>query len=221
MHGVYEGLKNIESYVNRRMNRLSRTLEGQANRTIQCPECEQWALLLGPGREECLFCGGNGLDAMHWRYMDAHPDLAFLVTPCPQCDEETLVDDVEFADSSPHRLLYCFSCAARYSPSELAPCTACGRRWPVEGDDDGTTQTLCQGCAAPRRHWRRMRNDVARHSTHCERFARRRGVRPTGRPVATENSPGWGRGYGWVAQWPGGFDYRSASVSRGAVPAPP
>jgi hypothetical protein len=72
-------------------------------------------------------------------------DVAFLVRRCPQWEEESLVDDVEFADCSPRRLLYCFTCATRYAPSELTPCGACSRLWPLEGDD-GTAPTLCQGC---------------------------------------------------------------------------
>jgi hypothetical protein len=59
-----EGLRNIESFVRERMNRLGGELKDVANRTVQCPDCEQLALVLrkapdgveGADLATCHFC---------------------------------------------------------------------------------------------------------------------------------------------------------------------
>ncbi len=51
-----------------------------------------------------------------------------------------------FMDGAGEEVYYCFACQARYNPQELTNCGGCGCLWPHEGDDDGTTQTLCGDC---------------------------------------------------------------------------
>ncbi|MGW7369762.1 hypothetical protein ACWGI8_41660 [Streptomyces sp. NPDC054841] len=145
---VREGVNNIASYIRRRMDRLSGTLKEQENRTVHCADCDQWALILTPERGECLFCGAGWPDAgdMAVEYLYGHPDVPDIALWCPQCETQTLVDGIEFKDTSPHGLMYCFTCATRFGPTELARCAGCSRPWPVEGNDDGTASTLCQDC---------------------------------------------------------------------------
>ncbi|WP_351230008.1 hypothetical protein [Streptomyces sp. NPDC002133] len=147
MARVREGLNSIASYITRRMNRLRGALKDHVSRTVNCPDCDQRALVLVPGGGECHFCSASWSepDGLLADYLYGHPDLPDLVHACPQCDAQTFSEAVAFADAPGADLLYCFTCATRFGRSELAPCAGCRRIWPVEGDDDGTP-ALCQGC---------------------------------------------------------------------------
>ncbi|MEU2098661.1 hypothetical protein ABZ741_21470 [Streptomyces globisporus] len=151
MAPVVEGVRNISSYVTRRLNRLRGELKGLENQTVQCPLCEHMALVITPERGTCRFCDES------W-----HPDEMLVfdylglfhddgprgdVSPCPQCDAMTLVAGVVFL-GSPAVLdtLFCFGCMARYTPDELVLCGGCSRPWPLEAEVDGSTTNLCTDC---------------------------------------------------------------------------
>ncbi|MFD8951577.1 hypothetical protein ACFV0B_22260 [Streptomyces xanthophaeus] len=151
---VREALTSIHAYVTRRMNRLrGSVLKDKPQAVLTCEDCQQDALLLGPveGDEsgapnplagQCHFCGGV------WNATDLasifQPEAGVPFNECPQCHAETLAS-VTFVGDSEY-VEHCFDCNATYSPHDLANCAACGCFCPHEGDDDGTSQTLCDYC---------------------------------------------------------------------------
>ncbi|MGW3321346.1 hypothetical protein [Streptomyces virginiae] len=154
MATVREGLKEIESYVKERMNRLHGELEGQERRTLCCPECDKPAFVVGPGSAFCHFCGQDYREAIVLAVLFG----AFWEEEsrqCPTCDEPTLFDNLSFVqqpvpgepDSS-----YCFSCDNVFA--HLVPCERCHR--PVEsGSEDGThpvPEVLCKDCIGHAHH---------------------------------------------------------------------
>ncbi|MFF0762310.1 hypothetical protein ACFYWH_20075 [Streptomyces sp. NPDC003737] len=144
---VMEGVKNISSYVKRRLDRLRGELKGLESRTIRCPDCEQVTLVVAPGGGDCRFCGEAWPHSVLLAadYLnDPFPEA--LARPCPQCDANVLVHGVAFADSPDVDLLYCFSCTARYTAQDLVSCAGCNRPWPIEADVEGTASTLCSDC---------------------------------------------------------------------------
>ncbi|WP_405444633.1 hypothetical protein [Streptomyces erythrochromogenes] len=148
MARVREGLKQIESYVKERMNRLRGELQGQETRTLHCPECDQPAFVVGPGSAVCHFCGQDYTEAIVLVMLFG----AFWEEDsrqCPACNAPTLFDDISFLEPpvpGEPAYSYCFACDSTFT--HLASCERCHR--PVESQpDDGTgpsPQVLCPDC---------------------------------------------------------------------------
>jgi hypothetical protein len=111
MARVREGLSGIQTYVTHRMNRLQGELKGERDRTLQCPECAQWTLVVTANDHRCRFCGlemPNAHMLLLW-YVRGHA-LNAVVGPCSRCEEPTLLSDVVLARDHT-RVSFCFSCA--------------------------------------------------------------------------------------------------------------
>ncbi|MEU9774551.1 MULTISPECIES: hypothetical protein [unclassified Streptomyces] len=146
---VSDGVRNISSFVTRRLNRLRGELKGQQSLTLQCPDCEQMTLVVVPGGGVCHFCSASWSsdESIASDYLEAHGETEELIQLCPQCDDYALVEGVVFADDpTAAGALYCFGCTARYTAGELISCAGCSRLWPVEADEDGGADTLCPEC---------------------------------------------------------------------------
>jgi hypothetical protein len=94
MAPVAEGVKNISSYVSRRLDRLRGELPGLESQTIECPACDQMTLVVTPGHGRCRFC--------NWEWDDAG-SYAWYLKPalCPDCDNQALLEGLSFADTPP------------------------------------------------------------------------------------------------------------------------
>jgi hypothetical protein len=148
---VVEGVKNISSYVRRRLNRLRGELQGLQSQTIQCPACEQMTLVVVPGSGSCRFCGDSwhSAELLIFDYLGSPDgqDTDGLARLCPQCDDNTLVHGVVFADSpGMYDTLYCFCCGTRHTARDLVPCAGCSRPWPIQADIEGLVANLCPYC---------------------------------------------------------------------------
>ncbi|MFJ6086492.1 hypothetical protein ACIQI8_34395 [Streptomyces sp. NPDC092369] len=147
MAPVVEGVRNISSYVKRRLNRLRGELAG--SQAVMCPACEQRALVVVPAGGRCRFCDQAWHDAtmLTFDYLGT-PDARNAVTRvCPHCHVLALVEGVVFADSPEvSDTLYCFYCAARHSSHELVLCAGCARQWFLESEIEGTAPDLCPDC---------------------------------------------------------------------------
>jgi hypothetical protein len=148
---VAEGVKNISSYVKRRLNRLRGELAGLESRTIMCPYCEQMTLVVAPHSGDCRFCGASwdSAELLAFDYLGCSDGQLALAFPCPQCDTAAFVEGVNFADGT--RLsdtLYCFGCSNRHEARDLATCAGCSRPWPTPADADRLGFTLCPDCRA-------------------------------------------------------------------------
>ncbi|WP_217547672.1 hypothetical protein [Streptomyces sp. GbtcB6] len=146
---VDAGVKNISSYVTRRLNRLRGELAGLESQTIMCPTCEQMTLVVAPQSGDCRFCTASwdSAELLVFDYLVCSDGQLARAYPCPQCDTTTFVEGVNFVDGP--RLsdtLYCFGCAARHEARDLANCSGCSRPWPIEADVDGSDTTLCPDC---------------------------------------------------------------------------
>ncbi|MEV7488845.1 hypothetical protein ACIQGA_33270 [[Kitasatospora] papulosa] len=142
MEVVRRGLKDIQSFVTKRMNRLrGNELKDAENRTLRCPDCQQLAMLAEAGRSRCCFCGKAwpAYDLADLLRTDEQPEP---LDQCPGCYVPTLADNAVFADGKP--TLFCTNCAGRFAPAELGNCAACGC-YCSTSDTGG--QDLCIFCA--------------------------------------------------------------------------
>ncbi|GAA2842329.1 hypothetical protein [Kitasatospora aburaviensis] len=150
---IREGLDTIRGFVTARMRRLAPELASVKPRTVQCPSCYEFALVVGNETEaRCLYCHyRDDADAVARRYTEevlgfTDLDLEWSrggtdpVEECPACDLLALVCGVHTAADSSTPVDLCFSCGA--NQSDLPTCPRCGRRYAPLGDDD----PLCSDC---------------------------------------------------------------------------
>ncbi|MDQ0847701.1 hypothetical protein [Streptomyces sp. V1I6] len=111
MRYVRSGLTSIRSFVTQRMNRASGALKGNESRTVQCFNCEQFALLVGFGENRCHFCGmvQEASSTLTLLYVRINFELDQSIYTCPHCDEPTVVRGVTLADQT--TVSFCFTCA--------------------------------------------------------------------------------------------------------------
>ncbi|MET8751363.1 serine/arginine repetitive matrix protein 1 [Streptomyces sp. NPDC004667] len=141
-----EGLGNINSYVEKRMNRIGGELRDERveNVTVECPACEKVTLVLDedpptlPADEgvfsTCRFCSGVfALDVLLDRWVpgswDMH-DRPSDANVCPQCDQQALGTDVRVR-SEAEPVYFCFACSRIIQ--KVAPCEGCGRQIDISG----------------------------------------------------------------------------------------
>lgn len=88
---IRTGLWRIESYVANRMKRLKESdLKGHEVRTVQCPDCGQFSLIVDGDANNCLFCPRGWTDPLE---LASAYDEAFGYFPPPgDICEDTLVD---------------------------------------------------------------------------------------------------------------------------------
>ncbi|MFK4600485.1 serine/arginine repetitive matrix protein 1 [Streptomyces pristinaespiralis] len=146
LRSLRQGLGNINSYVEKRMNRIGGELRDERleNITIECPACEKVALVLDEAPptlladegvfSTCRFCSGVfDLDDLLDRWVPASWDKHGKPSDanvCPQCDQETLGTDIRVR-SEPEPVYFCFACPRVIK--EVAPCEGCGRQIDVSG----------------------------------------------------------------------------------------
>ncbi|HLL36645.1 MAG TPA: hypothetical protein VK545_22810 [Streptomyces sp.] len=111
-------LSGIESLVKERMKELSGELAPLAERTVICPVCRQWALVVGEDSPTCRFCLNEWLDPL-----DAVADYGwmvlgednFAVGECPICGREgAVVVGGSVAETKSEDVGLCFQCGQIY-----------------------------------------------------------------------------------------------------------
>ncbi len=137
----------ITSYMTARLKRLSEELKDDADRTVQCPVCDQWALVLGnsPIPLDCRFCHTtwpNSVLALE-QYFEAGL-LDANVQDCPACTQHTLVVEAVGTAAAPESARsVCFCCGVDFPVA--AQCEDCLNAF-VPDPDEEFFSGLCQDC---------------------------------------------------------------------------
>lgn len=119
---------------------------------LQCPRCLQDSLLI-PGGEDvrCVFCRyeASPEEAVYawcseiFGWDDPRDGGRATKFACPECNEETLVQQ-EYGDMSPPKPGWvCFSCGQTWGYSEIDFCDWCNEPYQTNGEDDIGT---CEDC---------------------------------------------------------------------------
>ncbi|MEU1826650.1 hypothetical protein ABZ502_29995 [Streptomyces abikoensis] len=138
LDGVSETVRELQSFLTKRRNRLRGELKDCQDRTLKCPDCAEWALVVGEGTgPTCRFChiqwpDGNDFLIGNW--------IAEYRRTCPQCAEHTLIPAVSVAADK--RLPLCFGCGTVFE--DLVECDNCTEL--TEPSDTG----MCSDCLAAR-----------------------------------------------------------------------
>ncbi|MFE2157070.1 hypothetical protein ACFW9M_04565 [Streptomyces lydicus] len=119
-------LSGIEALVKRRMNQLSGELAPLAKRTVTCPDCRQWALVVGGDREgalvvsdailTCRFCLQDWTDltqaASEYAWVVFGEDDFFGARNCGDCDGKGVFVRAFIADDKTREKFICFECGS-------------------------------------------------------------------------------------------------------------
>ncbi|MCQ9134574.1 hypothetical protein [Streptomyces hilarionis] len=137
MWTIRSGLSRIQGFVNQRMQRLRAELEPHQNRTVACPHCDQWALVVADDNSKCRFCTVR-TDALDYVL---HRDIGSNASyrRCLSCDNQTLVCGVLTAAAPDAPVDLCFSCGKTFPP--LESCLRCHRRFQPHD-----FETVCAAC---------------------------------------------------------------------------
>ncbi|GAA2236252.1 serine/arginine repetitive matrix protein 1 [Streptomyces indiaensis] len=150
LRGLRGGLANINTFMKERTNRIRGEVkkEGAENRTIQCPDCDQMALVLGEAANSdgeltvsCRFCASpwEPEELLSFHRTEGQEEPSELNT-CPQCGEWMLGWRVRILSELVGEAPFCFACSVAFPA--LAPCDRCGR--PTAAADDSTGR--CGSC---------------------------------------------------------------------------
>ncbi|MFE0601662.1 serine/arginine repetitive matrix protein 1 [Streptomyces sp. NPDC058892] len=153
LEGLRDGLNSINSYVLKRMNRIGGELktEGVENRTVECPECEEMALVLRQspaGADDwsdvatCRFCTRVWDTEELLTYFNKHgQEEPSVWNTCPQCERWALGSAVRVRSDPAKPVYFCFACATGFPT--VVPCDQCTRPIDAKGD---TGSVLCGLC---------------------------------------------------------------------------
>ncbi|MFJ7947371.1 hypothetical protein ACIQ6K_27525 [Streptomyces sp. NPDC096354] len=154
--GIRRGLTKIRGYVEQRMERLKDELAPLKERTLQCPNCRQWALVVRGGLTSCWFCPADvDPQLTAWDYADnilrlpwrsppqTHDQFSQPASPptdaCPDCGIDTVVQGAVTAAAPDRPTSFCFNCAAAFPDL----CEICSK--PFRAVDE---QSICDNCFA-------------------------------------------------------------------------
>lgn len=121
MQTIRDGLSRIQGFVTRRLQRLRAYLEPRRNRTMACPHCDQWTLVVTDDTDDasgCCFCTSrfDTVDYVLWASIPAFRG-------CPGCKNRTLVCHALTAAAPEVPVDLCFSCGKTFPP--LRRCLWC------------------------------------------------------------------------------------------------
>ena len=139
---VRHGVRKIGTYVETRRARLRNELKERADRTVQCPSCHEWALVVDQD-SKCHFCSrawDSGQLAYAYEESFESGSIADEVSSgdCPKCWNRTLIIGVRTAAARDQRIDMCFTCAEVFTGLRICTCS----EWflPQEEED------ICRRC---------------------------------------------------------------------------
>ncbi|MFP1628870.1 hypothetical protein ACLB9X_27685 [Streptomyces sp. 5K101] len=143
---IRSSVRRMQAFSDTRRKRLSSELDDHKPRTVQCPDCSEWALVVGEGwvKLSCRFCHTTWRDPgdLLIYYVLLHgvePDDVSEV--CPNCHQlGLLVGCTLVADAPGDLATLCFGCGEAFNA--VATCSGCADRY-VPGENDGG---VCRRC---------------------------------------------------------------------------
>ncbi|MEV0643547.1 hypothetical protein AB0I77_53585, partial [Streptomyces sp. NPDC050619] len=125
MEDVRQKLRDIEALVKNRMQELKGDLNGHKDRTVICPECRQWALVVGGGDPVvCRFCLASlaPIDAAILYWMDVlGQEESLTPVDCSTCNTGHVVTWVSIAGNKADDVGLCFQCGTACERKAWAP----------------------------------------------------------------------------------------------------
>lgn len=158
LQDIRERLPHLQDFVADRWKRIAKEVRDASTAVVGCAHCGEEASVLDEGAS-CRFCGyavGAHEAADEYanvvvgvsHYQTVHDGGDWVVSTCPECDNETLVDRGLTGDMAPGVRWACFSCGEQWRESELGPCDICGG-WTSAGEGE---MGVCGDCFRARVH---------------------------------------------------------------------
>jgi hypothetical protein len=153
---IREALPRLQHFVEDRRRSIAGRLADVKTAIVECPRCSQDASVLDAGAS-CYFCGASNtaeeaadeyahlvLAQSHYRTVKHGDD--WVVSLCPECDTESLVDRGPGDEHPATERWVCFSCGEAWPEQSLSHCDYCNTLIPAGRDE----LTICSDCFAAR-----------------------------------------------------------------------
>ncbi|MGW6983910.1 hypothetical protein ACWGE1_31465 [Streptomyces sp. NPDC054932] len=111
----------VRSYSETRLKRLTGELAEHQTRTVKCPQCGEWAVVVGEGwvRVSCRFCHASWAEPGELLiYYVIHHEVtpADISEVCPNCDQPGLLAGCTRIAATPtDDVTLCFSCGTMFA----------------------------------------------------------------------------------------------------------
>lgn len=150
---VREALPDLKAFVAERWKRITPEIEAVQTAVVSCSSCGEQAAVIDEG-VRCHFCGHRvdggetAAEEYGWEVLGASQYEAvkggdnWIVSMCPSCENEALVDGYDSGHVQPDARWVCFSCAEYWTERQLWPCDYCGT---LISAADGEI-TVCSSC---------------------------------------------------------------------------
>ncbi|WP_157535673.1 hypothetical protein [Kitasatospora mediocidica] len=127
---IIERLANIRSLIKVRMDRLRPGLAPYAERTVQCADCGQFALVVGIAPLVCHFCGEKPPTRDFANFAVFYVDVVLGLSSYeePEAGREWIVDCPDCSDTT----VVLFAERAAKPGARVPLCVACGKVFPDE-----------------------------------------------------------------------------------------
>lgn len=148
---IREEMTRITALLTARLDRIGPDLDRKSCAVVNCPDCEQLALLLEEGLP-CMFCDRkwdaaeaaaeyqSSVLGITWRDVTSGAEPA--LRNCPECDLETLVGPSVLRQRPESVYWICFNCYMYWNLRELDGCLRCGELM-VMNEETGTVCSTC------------------------------------------------------------------------------
>ncbi|MBL3668420.1 hypothetical protein JL475_20975 [Streptomyces sp. M2CJ-2] len=127
MDSVRRGVRDIATFVETRRARLRDELKEYADRTVQCPSCHEWALVVDQEGSKCHFCP-RAWDSEQLAYAYAESFETGSIEDevssgdCPECWTRTLIVGVRTTATLGQPIDMCFNCTRVFTGLRLCSC---------------------------------------------------------------------------------------------------
>jgi ribosomal protein L37AE/L43A len=152
LEGIRAPLPRLEHFLAHRHDSIAGRLAATSSAVVECPSCTQETSVLDDGAT-CLSCGASataeeGADEYahtvldESRYEGGKQGIAWVVSSCPECEAETLVDRGASGDVEPGDQWVCFTCGNTWPEGSLGQYDRCGELI-AAGEDE---MSICGDC---------------------------------------------------------------------------
>lgn len=149
---IRAALPQLEHFVSHRIESIAAKLADAVTAIVECPYCGQATSVLDEGAN-CQFCGASataeeGADEYahlvlgESHYKSSKQGIAWVVSPCPECQADTFVDRAAARDPEAADRWVCFNCGSAWPSGSLSRCDHCDETI-AAGDDE---ITICGDC---------------------------------------------------------------------------
>lgn len=146
LEAVSAKVLSMKSVIQARLNRLAEELKDVQDLTLKCPECDQWAVVIGTADvAECHFCHATWWGPQEVLSYVFHHEGSVDLVMCPECGHDGLARNGVLVAAAPEEYrIFCGCCGHHFDAIDI--CASCSAPYEPTEDDLG----MCSDCVDAR-----------------------------------------------------------------------